>query len=81
MGSGTDAQWKVAQEVDRALSFYSYTDGGAYQGLPFKMTRDGAIYTQGLIYGRGGGAGLGQITVSTSDPSGGENGDLWMKVA
>lgn len=33
----------------------------------------------GLVYARGGGAGLGQITVSTSEPSGGADGDLWLQ--
>lgn len=37
------------------------------------------ITAAGLLYGRGGGAGLGQITVSTSAPSGGADGDLWIQ--
>lgn len=45
------------------------------------MTGNGSIagtfQAGGLLYGRGGGAGLGQITVSTSAPSGGADGDLW----
>lgn len=38
-----------------------------------------SISAGGLLYGRGGGAGLGQITVSTSAPSGGADGDLWFQ--
>jgi uncharacterized protein YwbE len=41
----------------------------------------GSVNSSGLIYGNGGGAGLGRITVSTSDPSGGSDGDIWFKVA
>jgi len=37
------------------------------------------ITASGLLYGRGGGRGLGQITLSSSDPSGGANGDVWFK--
>ena len=42
---------------------------------------NGNTVASGLIYGRGGGAGLGQITISTGDPSGGADGDWWIKVA
>lgn len=38
----------------------------------------GAPVFAGLVYGRGGGNGLGQIQVSTSGPSDGANGDLWL---
>lgn len=37
------------------------------------------IYAVGLIYGRGGGNGLGRITISTAAPSGGALGDLWLQ--
>jgi hypothetical protein len=43
------------------------------------FTANGTITANGLLYGRGGGAGLGQITVSTGTPSGGANGDLWLR--
>ena len=45
------------------------------------LNASGGLTATGLVYGRGGGAGLGQITISTGDPSGGADGDLWFKVA
>lgn len=50
----------------------SHNHDGTYARL------DGAPTFAGLVYGRGGGNGLGQIQVSTSAPSGGANGDLWL---
>lgn len=50
----------------------SHSHDGTYARLD-----SGATFA-GLVYGRGGGAGLGQITVSTAAPSGGANGDLWL---
>ena len=39
----------------------------------------GEFMAAGLLKGNGGGAGLGQITISTSAPSGGSDGDLWLQ--
>jgi hypothetical protein len=36
----------------------------------------GVVNATGLIFGRGGGVGLGQITISTSAASGGADGDI-----
>jgi hypothetical protein len=72
--------WKYGYEADRSLSFWRYNDAGTYLGRVNLGRDDGSLRTDGLIYGRGGGSGLGQIIVSTADPSGGENGDIWMKV-
>lgn len=44
------------------------------------FTTNGSINSGGLLYGRGGGAGLGQITVSSAAPSGGADGDVWFQV-
>ena len=81
MGTGAAQQWAIVQEADRSLAIYSYTDAGVNQEIPVKFDRAGAMTVAGLVYGRGGGAGLGQITVSTSDPSGGADADIWFKVA
>lgn len=37
------------------------------------------IVSVNKIFGNGGGSGLGSITVSTSAPSGGSDGDLWLR--
>lgn len=50
----------------------SHSHDGTYARL------DNAPVFAGLVYGRGGGNGLGQIQVSTTGPSGGANGDLWL---
>jgi hypothetical protein len=42
-------------------------------------TFSGVLTASGLLKGNGGGSGLGQITVSTSAPSGGSDGDLWLR--
>ena len=39
----------------------------------------GALSAAGVVYGNGGGNGLGSITVSTSAPSGGAAGDIWIQ--
>lgn len=45
------------------------------------ITATGAIVSSGTIEGNGGGGnGLGKITVSSSSPSGGSNGDLWIVI-
>jgi hypothetical protein len=36
----------------------------------------GVVNATGLIFGRGGGVGLGQITISTSAAAGGADGDI-----
>lgn len=51
--------------------------GGVQQAT--LSSADGALRVTGLVYGRGGGAGMGQITVSTTTPSGGANGDIWFQ--
>lgn len=38
-----------------------------------------SVTASGLLKGNGGGDGLGKITVSTSTPSGGANGDIWLQ--
>jgi hypothetical protein len=43
------------------------------------QTAVGILVATGLIKGNNGGSGLGQITVSTSAPSGGSDGDLWLR--
>jgi hypothetical protein len=71
----TSDAYMGAYDNNNARSVYSFNIG----------TRNAYFYgsatVSGLIYGNGGGAGLGQITVSTSDPSGGSDGDIWFKVA
>lgn len=44
------------------------------------LASTGDVVSGGLLYGHGGGSGLGSITVSSSAPSGGANGDLWFQV-
>jgi hypothetical protein len=65
--------------------FFGVGTGGTLFNVSTRTHRfdlsGGAYVAEGLIYGRGGGAGLGQITISTSDPSGGADGDIWLKVA
>lgn len=60
-----------------------YVDGGgirfAFGGVTGMTANAAGLYSSGLLYGRGGGAGLGQITVSTLGPSGGADGDLWFQ--
>jgi hypothetical protein len=49
-----------------------------YNGTNYSMP-GAALYLGGLLYGNGGGSGLGAITISTGNPSGGSSGDLWLK--
>lgn len=72
-------------------SFVSSTDMGMYRSsstvlgfsvagaVAMSLQSDGDMVVTGLVYGRNGGAGLGQITVSTATPSGGANGDIWFQ--
>lgn len=52
---------------------YVYYDGTSYQMPTAGLT------VGGLVKGRGGGRGMGQITLSTGNPSGGADGDIWLK--
>ena len=68
-----------ADQSGQAIRMYA---GGTASSpaLAATILNTGATFS-GLVYGRGGGAGLGRITVSTGDPSGGADGDIWFKVA
>lgn len=52
---------------------YLYYDGGTYQMPTAGLT------VGGLVKGRAGGRGMGQITLSTGAPSGGADGDIWLR--
>lgn len=54
------------------------TTGAAITGA---LTVSTTVTATGLVKGNNGGAGLGQITVSTSAASGGAAGDLWFQRA
>lgn len=47
-------------------------------GLPVTVP-NGGVTANGLLKGNNGGSGLGAITISTSAPSGGASGDLWLR--
>ena len=50
-----------------------------YANINFTFSDNGNFQSRGLLFGRGGGAGLGQITVqSGGSPSGGAAGDLFL---
>ncbi|MEG1971117.1 MAG: hypothetical protein RR101_13485 [Burkholderiaceae bacterium] len=67
VGLDTSNVFKVGGWSDGASTFRFWSDAS------------GNLTSRGLLYGRGGGAGLGQITVSISGPSGGADGDLWFQ--
>ena len=89
VNDGTDTrQMGVGGLFEGGVLSYAYVGAGASpwsNGLAIyasgAATLPGSLTAAGLVYGRGGGAGLGQITISTSAPSGGADGDLWMVVA
>ncbi|WKB52319.1 hypothetical protein [Eleftheria terrae] len=77
---GTDSSDRAAARA--ALGAFS-ASGGTIAGattVQGDLTAQGAVKASGLIYARGGGQGLGQVTVSTAPPSGAAaDGDLWLQ--
>jgi hypothetical protein len=71
--AGGSAVWTAATLV---IANYMPKSGGTFTGA---VGVDSTIEASGLIYGRGATSnnGLGKITVSTNQPSGGSQGDIW----
>jgi hypothetical protein len=67
------AGFLIVQEENLPITFSTNSTTAA------TMAAGGNFTSVGLLKGNNGGAGLGAITVSTSAPSGGAAGDLWMR--
>lgn len=69
-GISSDGADRVALIAGSVAALVAQTTGVSVTGV---------VNATGLIFGRGGGAGMGQITVSTSAASGGADGDIWFQ--
>jgi hypothetical protein len=69
-GLGSSGADKVALIAGSVAAIVAETTGVSVTGV---------VNATGLLFGRGGGVGLGQITISTSAPSGGGDGDIWIQ--
>jgi len=74
------AYWKI-QHADTTSSpnFTIYSSGQATTALNINSTTLKATFTGTIEGNAGGGNGLGKVTVSTSAPSGGAAGDIWIQ--
>ncbi len=69
-GLGSSGADKVALIAGSVAAIVAETTGVSVTGV---------VNSTGLMFARGGGVGLGRITVSTSGPSGGADGDIWIQ--
>lgn len=82
-----DGQGDLPAAIGRELTFFSLTEGGFYWLITPAVGETPAVWSD-LVSIKGVSAsevltelGVGHITISTDDPSGGADGDLWFKVS